>query len=167
VHGKVLQQHWEPNDIRDAQHRVQHHTQSKELLSDKGKHWNCDEWKMRKQEYVEFREVAYHFRTLAYFAVHAQAVLQQDMIVDAYPCRNPLCITPAHLYLARREKLCKRNRHLPPFDAAGERQVPDSQNRLMEAKAREGDGDDRFTASVNLRYLLNMNSEQFNRFLRS
>ncbi len=42
---------------------------------------------------------------LAYYAFHPNDVMQRNMTIKAYPCNNPLCMNPDHLFLCEDKKI--------------------------------------------------------------
>jgi hypothetical protein len=148
IHGKVLQRFWSEVDQQDAQRYVSLHTilkTAEQGRSERGQIWQCDEWRMSKHPHATFREVHYQFQMLAYFAAHPGAVMQHDMAVCAYPCNNPLCITPSHLYLCEQRKRGKKSCSVPPMDDAGRQLVQQSQAALLRAKKNADEGDTLWT----------------------
>jgi hypothetical protein len=166
--GRVMQLFWSEQDQQDVRRYVALHTIEKTTeqgRSEKGQTWQCDEWRMSKHPHATFREVHYQFQMLAYFAARPGAVMQQDMAICAYPCDNPLCVTPAHLYLCEQRKRGRKSLSLPPMDDAGRRLVQQSQNELLAHRQQADEADSAWTPPTPIFELLHSQPMQFARLI--
>ncbi len=157
-HGTVPQAAWGPQDYADAKHKLQENITLDK--SDTGKMFHCKEWGKKNQKYVQFRSIEYTFQTFAYFAKHPEDELQQDMSVLAYPCKNPLCIEPDHLFLRGGKKRGPKNTFLPPFDSKGLECVNRSQEALRSFKEELGEPDETLTEMISLYDYCKMTPQQ-------
>ncbi len=164
-HGKVVHEAWGEEDYRDARGFIEQHLNKEK--SDAAHKWGCLEWKVGKQAYVQFREVAYGFQLFTYFAFHEQDVMQQDMAVKAYPCNNSLCVNPDHLFLCVERKRGKKNTNLCPLNSKGMACVNRSQEAMHAAGIAakdEGMTDESLTAMTSFADYSRMSEEQLKAF---
>ncbi len=62
---------------------------------------------------------------LAYYAFHPNDVMQRNMTIKAYPCNNPLCMNPDHLFLCEDKKI--RMKELESLGSKGKECIRRSQ----------------------------------------